>query len=190
MVRLSVFALIGAALAGAPAAADPWIEEIRLGVVAHDLSENTEDGPQITLEALFKTPGFLEPLWAPEPFLYGSFNTQGFTNLGAVGLAWDRQFSQRWSGEFAFGFAYHDGVTDVNDRPPDDPIRIFNAENRALLGSNWLFRTAFGLDYDIGERWGVGIYYEHFSNGGILGDGDRNQGLDEAGARLRYRFGG
>ena len=75
------------------------------------------------------------------------------------------------------------------DLPPGDPDRIRIAETRALLGSDWLFRSQIGADYMMTERWAVGAYYEHFSHGQILGNG-RNQALDEFGVRLGYHFGG
>ena len=71
---------------------------------------------------------------------------------------------------------------------PDDPDRIRLAGSRALLGSRFLFHTQLGVDYAVTPRLAVGVYYEHFSNGQILGQG-RNQGLDEIGARLSWRFG-
>ena len=172
----------------APASAQ-IVEEIRFGVVAHDVANQTEDGPQIALEALFASPDFLSIIGSPRPYLYGSFSTQGFTNLGAAGLNWTANLSQRFSVEGALGISYNDGVEDVTDRDPGDPFRIRTAETRALLGSHWLFHTRLGADYALNERWAVGAYYEHFSHGQILADG-RNQALDEVGVRIGYRFGG
>ncbi len=188
MLRFLLAAAAPAVLLAAPASAQ-LIEEIRLGVVAHDVVDHAEDGPQIAVEALFASPDFLSVIGSPRPYLYGSFNTQGYTNLGAAGLNWtwapgDGPFSI----EGAFGLSYNDGVEDVVDLPPDDPYRIETAATRALLGSNWLFHSRLGVDYALTERWAVGAYYEHFSHGQILASG-RNQALDEFGVRVGYRFG-
>lgn len=165
-----------------------WIDEIRVGVVAHDVVDHAEDGPQISVEALFESPGFLEPIFSPRPYLYGSFNTQGYTNLGAAGLNWTIVEFDRLSLEGAVGISYNDGVKDVTDLPPDDPYRIETAATRALLGSKWLFHSRLGADYAITDQWAVGVYYEHFSHGQIIASG-RNQALDEVGVRIGYRFG-
>ncbi|MGJ3230932.1 MAG: outer membrane protein [Oceanicaulis sp.] len=176
-----------AAFAAAPVHAQ-LVEELRVAVVAHDVVDHAEDGPQIGLEALFKSPDFLEPIFSPRPYVYASISTQGYTDLFAAGLNWTGRPTDRWSIEGAFGLSYNDGVSDVVDLDPGDPVRIETARTRALLGSEWLFHSRLGTDYALTERWAVGVYYEHFSHGQILGDG-RNQALDEVGVRLGYRFG-
>ncbi len=77
MVRF-VAALVALSLTGAANAQSPGygIEEIRLGVAAHDLTDHTEDGPQIVGDLLFASPDFLEPIWSPRPFLSASISTQ------------------------------------------------------------------------------------------------------------------
>lgn len=176
-----------AACAAAPGHAQ--LSELRVGVVAHDVIDHAEDGPQIGLEALFESPGFLKPVGAPRPYVYASLSTQGYTNLAAAGLNWTARPTPRWSIEGALGLSYNDGVEDIVDLAPDDPVRIEIARTRALLGSEWLFHTRLGTDYALTERWAVGVYYEHFSHGQILASG-RNQALDEIGVRLGYRLGG
>jgi lipid A 3-O-deacylase len=176
------------ALAAAPVHAQ-LVEEVRVAVVGHDLVDHAEDGPQIGLEALFKSPDFLAPIGAPRPYVYASLSTQGYTNLVATGLNWTGRFGDRWSIEGAFGISYNDGVDDIVNLAPNDPVRIETARTRALLGSEWLFHSRLGADYALTEQWAIGAYYEHFSHGQILASG-RNQALDEFGVRLGYRFGG
>lgn len=177
-----------AALALTAAAAEAQISEIRVGIVAHDLARNIEDGVQISGQLVFDSPGFLAPVWSPRPYLYGSFNSAGNTNLAAAGMLWTASLSERWSLGTGLGIAYHDGVRDISQLPPSDPDRIRLAGSRALLGSRFLFHTQLGVDYAVTPSVAVGVYYEHFSNGQILGQG-RNQGLDEFGARISWRFG-
>lgn len=187
MIRTGASAL--ALLIAGAAGAEAQLDELRLGLVAHDVVDHAEDGPQVSVEALFSSPDFLARVWSPRPYLYGSFSTQGYTNLVAAGLAWDGHLTDRLRIEGSLGISYNDGVSDVVDLPPGDPDRIRIAETRALLGSDWLFRSQIGADYMMTERWAVGAYYEHFSHGQILGNG-RNQALDEFGVRLGYHFGG
>lgn len=180
--------LAACALAALSAAAHAQISETRLGLLDHDVYNRTETGLQVTGQILFDSPDLLEVIWSPRPYLYGSFNTDGWTNLGAAGLEWRGHFTESLSAGLGFGIAYHDGARDISHLDPGDPDRIRLAGTRALLGSRFLFHTQFGLDYALTERWAAGVVYEHFSNGQILGQG-RNQGLDEIGVRLSYRFG-
>ncbi len=188
MLKPFILAAAAAAAGATPAFAGGPLSEVRLGVAAHDLTEPAEDGPQIVAEALFDSPGFLQPLGAPRPYVAGSFNTQSFTNLGSAGLAWNIRPVERLRLEASFGVTYHDGVTDIPEgSAPDDPDRIRIAETRALLGSHWLFRSQFAADFALSDRLHAGVFYEHYSHGQILGSG-RNQGLDEVGVRLTYAF--
>lgn len=179
-----VMGLLGLA---APASGQS-VEEFRLGVVAHDVVDHAEDGPQISAELVFASPDFLSGIYSPRPYIYGSFSTQDYTNLIATGLSWTGDVTDRFSIEGSFGISYNDGVDDIVHLPPDDPYRIETANTRALLGSDWLFHTRLGVDYDLSESWALGVYYEHFSHGQILAEG-RNQALDEVGVRLSYSFG-
>jgi len=78
-------ALAAACVLGAPAHAQ--LSELRGGVAAHDVYNGREDGVQIIAEVLFDSPDFLNWAYSPRPYIMGSFNTSGLTNLGAVGLA-------------------------------------------------------------------------------------------------------
>ena len=189
MTRLGLAALAAACLAAPAIADDERGTEIRLGVTAHDLADHVEDGPNVTVDALFASPDFLDVIWSPRPYLYGSFNTNGLTNFGATGLAWNWAFSENWNFEFRTGLSYNDGVEDIDpNSPPDDPTRIRLATTRSLMGNEILFHNAIGLDYDLNDHWSVGAYYEHISHGQILASG-RNQALDNAGIRVGYRWG-
>jgi len=178
-----------ALLAGAAQADDDRGMEIRLGVTAHDLADHVEDGPNVTVDLLFASPDMLNAIWSPRPYLYGSFNTEGLTNFGAAGLAWNWEFADNFNFEFRTGLSYNDGVEDIDpNSPPNDPTRIRLATTRALLGNEILFHNAFGVDYDLNDSWSIGAYYEHISHGQILASG-RNQALDNAGVRIGYRWG-
>ena len=185
-----MMAAAGVALLAGTAQAEDRGMEFRLGVTAHDLADHVEDGPNVTAEILFGSPDFLSAIWSPRPYVYGSFNTNGLTNFGAAGLAWNIPVGERLHFEIKEGLSYNDGVVDIDQSsPPGDPERIRLATTRSLMGSHYLFHTSVGVDYDINDRWAIGAYYEHVSHGQILAKG-RNQALDNAGFRLSYRFGG
>lgn len=190
MMKSAILALSGAALLGSAALADDERGyEFRLGVTAHDLSDHVEDGPNITVDLLFASPDFLDVIWSPRPYLYGSFNTNGLTNFGGTGLAWNWEFAENFNFEFRTGLTYNDGVVDIDpNSPPGDPTRIRLATTRSLMGNEILFHNAFGVDFDLNDHWSIGAYYEHISHGQILASG-RNQALDNAGIRLGYRWG-
>ena len=86
MLRIAA-ALAALTLTSAASAQSPGfgIEEIRLGIAAHDLTDHTEDGPQIVGDVLFSSPDFLEPVWSPRPFVSANISTQGYTNLPCRG---------------------------------------------------------------------------------------------------------
>jgi lipid A 3-O-deacylase len=188
MIRGLMAAAAAVFLAGAAQADDDGME-FRFGITAHDLSDHVEDGPNYTAEILFASPDFLDGIWSPRPFLYGSFNSNGLTNFGTAGLAWDFELAENVDFEYAFGLSYNDGVTDIDPTaPPGDPNRIRLATTRSLMGNEILFYNAFGVGFDLSESWTLGVYYEHISHGQILASG-RNQALDNAGVRIGYRFG-
>jgi lipid A 3-O-deacylase len=183
-------AVLAAAAAAGPAHA---VEEVRVGVMAHNIrviepkNANKEAGPNIEGEAVFGSPGFLHWAASPRPYVMASYNTQGETSFAAIGLEWRWRFADGWAFEPGLGYAIHDGK--LNDPYPNGtPQAQQYQDEHVLLGSRDLFRTSLVLDKDIGESWGVQVIYEHLSHGQILGHG-RNQGLDEAGVRLRYSFG-
>ncbi len=177
----------------ASAAKADIIDEARLGAAIHALDFNggepaVEDGVNISGEILFASPGVFRYILSPRPFVHGSLNTVGDTSFYGAGLAWEQHFlGDRFMGEIDFGIARHDGV--LEPPPLGDPRRDAVIADHALLGSRYLFRVAVAGGVKLGERWRAQVFYEHLSNGQILGDGPHNQGLDNLGVRLGYRFG-
>jgi lipid A 3-O-deacylase len=168
------------------------LDEIRIGVVQHNMcvldcdNADKEGGPNINGEIVFKSPDLLDFVWSPRPYIVASVNTAGDTSFGGAGLEWEWKLAEGWSFEPGFGYVIHDGELEFpypQGDPRNDPI----SARKVFLGSRDLFRTNLSLNRDIGEKWGVQLMYEHLSHGQILGDG-RNQGLDNVGVRVRYRF--
>ena len=191
MIRIAAFLLIASFTTGR-ASAD-IVSELRFGVMQENVcvldcnNANKEPGQSVNTELLFTSPDFLDLIWSPKPYLMGSLNTHGDTSFGGVGLHWSFPFSGNWTFEPSVGYVIHDGELE-SPFPHGDPEGDAFTKDHVLLGSRDLFRTTFGLHYTIDETWGAGIVYEHLSHGQILGKG-RNQGLDNIGIRLSYKFG-
>lgn len=186
-------ALLTAILTTLSAAASADVDEIRFGVVQHNMcvldcdNADKEGGPNLNGEIVFDSPGFLSLVWSPRPYVMGSYNTAGDTSFGGVGLLWNWDFARDWSFETGVGYVVHDGELTFpypQGDPRNDPI----SESKVFLGSRDLFRTTFSLNRDLAGPWGVQVMYEHLSHGQILGNG-RNQGLDNIGVRVIYALG-
>ncbi|MDX2233326.1 MAG: acyloxyacyl hydrolase [Hyphomonadaceae bacterium] len=189
---LGLFGLaLGAGFATAgPAAA---LEEIKAGVLGHNIcisacsNANKEDGPVIDVQLNFRSPGVLRAVGSPRPYVSASPNVSGDPSFVAAGLEWRWEFAEGWAFTPGLGYALHNGETQ-NPFPNGTPqSTAFNNDN-VLYGSEDLFRTSLGLTRDLGETWRVEGFVVHYSHGQILGNG-RNQGVDQAGVRLGYRFG-
>ena len=167
----------------AHAAGPPWIDEGKLGVLAHDvrfLGNHVEPGADVNVEVLFPAPAFLKFLWSPRPHLGFSVNTAGATDYAYTGLTWS---GRPWRPLLAlpealfiagsFGGAIHDGH--LNTAPPE----------RKLLGSRLLFRESAEVGYQLTHGLSVSIMLDHMSNAGLA---THNQGLTDFGARLGFQF--
>ena len=187
----TVFLAAAAAALVAPAA-NAQIDSVRLGVMKHNIcvsdckNADKESGVNINGELRFAAPDWLGWAWSPHPYVMASLNTDGNTSYGGVGLEWDWQFAPGWRLEPGFGYVIHDGAINNPYGSGNQQAADF-AEDHVLLGSKDLFRTSLALTYDIAPAWAVQGIYEHLSHGQILGTG-RNQGLDEIGVRVLWRF--
>lgn len=186
-------AAFGAAMVLAPAA-EAGVDEVHVGVMAHNIcvtdckNAYKEEGPNLELQASFDSPSFLRWAGSPQPYIVASINLGSDTSFAAVGLEWRWELAEGWALEPGFGYAVHNGKTD-NPFPNGSPEAAQFAEQHLLLGSEDLFRTSIGLTYDFEGPMEAQLFFEHLSHGQILGDG-RNQGVDQIGIRLGYRFGG
>lgn len=189
---LAAFAWTIAACAGDAAAESAIVDEVKLGVLYHDIGvfgDNLEDGADVNAEILFAAPGWFydanQPAWvnsllAPRPHIGVSVNTEGDTSQFYFGLTWDADLFvdilQPGDGLFATfgaGGAVHDGKLDTND--PD----------RKSLGSRVLFHLSTEIGYRFSERFSLAAYLEHSSNANLA---DRNDGFDNLGLRLGIGF--
>ncbi|MCF6293670.1 MAG: acyloxyacyl hydrolase [Robiginitomaculum sp.] len=169
------------------------VEEVRLGVFDHDVdvtgnkAGGKEGGVNIAGEVVFASPDFLTWAYSPRPFVNLSINTDGLTNFGGAGLAWQTDIGDKFFAEFDFGIVYHNGIVNLSPDPAD-PVRTRLDTTRVILGSDLLFRPVFAFGIHVNDQWDASIVFEHLSHGQILGRG-RNEGLDNIGIRLSRKFG-
>ncbi len=193
IVKSLITSLVITGVCLADSASAGVVSEIRGGVAAHSIDINggdpsPENGVNLSGEVLFKSPKIFRYLLSPRPYVHGSLNLEGDTSFYGGGLAWEHHvFHDRIVGEFDFGIDRHDGILDLP--PVGDPLRETIRTERVLLGSRYLFRVGVGVGVKLDKHWRAQVFYEHLSNGDILGSSNRNQGLDNVGVRLGYRFG-
>lgn len=184
MFRATVAAALALAATAAAAQDRPAggiVSEVKAGILAHDvplLTFHAEPGMAINAEVLFRSPEILDVIWSPRPHLGTTISVEGETDQVYAGLTWTFQPFDR--GRLApvristfGGGALHDGQTDTPT--PDEKS----------LGSPVLFRFGAEIGYDINERLSVSAFYAHISNAFLA---DRNEGLDNAGVRIGWRF--
>ncbi len=184
------FALMGVGLAmiAAPHRAQAGVlDEVWAGGFAHDVSDldhGKESGSgDVQIEVDSVRPGFLRILGAPRLNATLSLNSAGLTNFGSVGLTWDHRLLGPIYGSLDLGFGLNDGVANA----PTGPRGDYELNHRLIVGSKVLFREAAGLDWRFAGRWSVGAEFVHLSNGLILTH-HYNQGINDVGLRLGYRF--
>jgi lipid A 3-O-deacylase len=184
MIRCVIaVALVFAVLAGSAAAQSRVIDEVKIGVLAHDVAlfdEHVENGADINFETLFVSPDFLSFIGSPRPHLGGSVNTAGNTDTGYFGLTWSITLFENLLAPgddvFAnatFGGAFQNGY--ISTAPP----------GHKALGSWALFRESFELGYQVTPLFSVSAFVDHMSNANLA---PQNAGLTDAGIRFGFKF--
>jgi len=180
MKRLA-FAVALLAIPGAASA--QIVDEVRVGVLAHDIGlfgGNAEDGVDLNAETRFGSPSFLRWAFSPRPHLGVSINTSGATSQVYFGLTWTatlfRDVFVRGDGlfvELGLGGAVHDGKIDTQ--------RV----DRKSLGSRVLFRESLELGWAFTPSQSISFMLDHMSNANLA---ERNEGLDNFGVRYGLKF--
>ncbi|HEV2300689.1 MAG TPA: acyloxyacyl hydrolase [Stellaceae bacterium] len=166
-----------------PAMQMPLINEVKTGVLAHDvgfLGDHIETGADINLEVLFNSPDFLHAIGSPRPMVGGDINTSGKTSNGYFGLTWGITLIQDlfgWGGSVygngGLGAAINDGFGD------NAPV------GRKDLGSPVLFHLSLELGYQFTPTLSVSAFLDHMSNANLA---NHNAGITNAGARFGVKF--
>ena len=180
-------------LAGANAAEAKVIEGVAVGALVHSVpaadikNSHKEHGADIQGEIQFARPAFLE--WTKiHPYVIASLNTDGDTSYVGFGWNWDFRWGQdkRWGFQPILGYVVHNGDTQ-DPYPKSDPRYGPYFNEHLLLGSRDLFRLGLAGSRKFGDHMEGQVLLEHLSHGYILGD-EVNQGVDNLGARLIYKF--
>ena len=177
--------LLGGSAALAPAAAQTRIfDELKVGVLAHDVSvfgHHKESGGDVNLELLFTSPDFLRILGSPRPHIGTDVNSDGNTSQFYAGLTWHLTLLPSFIGradplyvEASLGGAIHNGEAEGPDNP-----------NEKRLGSVALFRESLELGWKFTDFQTIGIYMDHISNASLA---EHNEGLTSLGLRMGFKF--
>jgi hypothetical protein len=160
------------------ALADPLIQELKIGVLAHDVPDlwsgfrAEPNSVDINIEAL---------LFPSLPFFGGSIRPAIGASISTDGATSDAYIDARWQYETACGLffglglgaAVHDGQLQLEDW------------DRKALGSRVLFHIPAEVGYRFDEHNSVSAYFEHMSNAYTVSP---NEGMDRLGIRYGYRF--
>ncbi|MGA6925117.1 MAG: acyloxyacyl hydrolase, partial [Desulfosarcina sp.] len=158
--------------------ADPLINEIRIGVMAHDVATRAnkhEDGSDLNGEFFFRSPSadFIRFIGSPRPSIGISVNHKNDTSQLYSGLNWDVRFIDRLFLSFGLGGAIHNGELQSTD--PDSQ----------RLGSRALFRVAVATGVNINKRLNVSAMFDHVSNGRLAYP---NNGLEKFGIQFGFTY--
>lgn len=179
--------------------------EVLLGVFEHDTTfvgnaiglgaAGREDGVDVQLGYRTDRIEGLRLLGRPQAHALLSLNSENTSNFVAVGFDWRIELGK--PGGFylrpGMGLAYTDGKAGL---PPANAPGLSDEERarrtelyytRIDFGSRVLFEPELALGYDINDSWSAELSYTHLSNGQVFHQG-KNQGLDDAGVRLVYKF--
>jgi lipid A 3-O-deacylase len=168
---------IFANLLSPPPAAPDNSFEARLGAFAHAVGSNEQGSVDSNMELLFpRLPipvpaeyGFL----VPRPQIGGMINTDGKTSYAYAGVVWTLNITPRFFLEPMFGGAVHNGELDTPD------------PTRNSLGCVQLFHTGLSTGFRLSDHWTILGTWDHISDARLC---DRNQGINDYGIKLGYRF--
>jgi lipid A 3-O-deacylase len=175
--KISFLALSVVALA-ATAHADPLVDELKIGVLAHDVPDlwsgfrAEPDSADINIEAIF-SPSVAFLGGVIRPALGASINTEGNTS--------NVYLDARWQLEAACGVFLGLGV---GGTVHNGQLKLDNPDEKAL-GSRVLFHIPVELGYRFDAHNSIEAYFEHMSNANTSSP---NEGMDRLGIRYGYRF--
>ncbi len=174
-------------MCGAGEARAQLIDEVRVGLLDHDtgfIGSSKEDGVDLAIEAFSQPIEALDFIGSPRVVVGAIVNSENQTNQIYAGLTAQWMFADDVfhadDGFYVEGLvavAYHDGKVDVRSTPED-------AEWKSH-GSEFLFRTGFGVGYRFNETWSLTATFAHISNANLA---QPNQGANDVGLRLGMRF--
>ena len=179
LIAMSLFVVLCATSAMAQSV--PFVREVKLGVVAHDVPGlwsgfRLEQGIGVNGEVILSPEvaflgGHLRPA------LGGTYTIptrdRGVTSKAYADVRWMFEAQNGLFLSLGIGAAIHDGLLDSGD------------VNRKWLGRRALFHFPLELGWRFDARQSISIYFDHISNGYTT---KFNEGLDTLGLRYGYRF--
>lgn len=172
------------------------VAELRAGLNIHDIeilglgaNKEKENSLAINGEIVFEEPDFLKWALSPQPYIGGTYNLEGNTSYGGLGLLWRQNFGEKFYGDFSFGLVIHNGNLEFPRPTTPAEAAIFQEQTAQNIefGSRILFRQQFALGYRFNETYSTEFFIEHLSHGNILSSRS-NEGLDVIGGRIAKRF--
>ena len=171
-------AVLAVVAAGPAQAAMGILDEAKLGILDHDVAigaDHKEPGAGINGEALFVSPAFLAPIWAPRPHLGINASSAGKNSYAYAGLTWTANFIDAIFADLGLGGAIHDG--------PD--VSSVETRDHKGLGTRVLFHESVEIGYRFTRTWNIAAYIDHVSNADL---GKHNPGITNVGMRIGYVF--
>lgn len=199
-ILLAAVAAIGLAASAGPSSAG----EVFVGLYAHNVTfigdnigigaVKREDGEDIHFGYRTDRINALWWLLKPQAYAFASINDRGASDFYAAGLAWPVSlFHTAFYIRPGIGLAYTDGETSLPP-PAQAGLTPQQVQQRLVFNAHHLdfgdpvqFEPELALGYHLDHHWSVELSYTHISNGQIFHHGE-NEGLDDAGGRLIYKF--
>lgn len=194
-------AVLAATALGGPRA---MAGEALIGLYAHDVTflgdtfgvgaAGREDGADIMLGLRSDRIEALRAIGRPQAHAMVSVNTDGTSHFAAAGLSWPIPLYGQLYFRPGIGLAYTTGKTNLPPAnvpglsPAEFDRRLHLYNTRIDFGSKVLFQPELAIGLRLSERVSLEASWVHLSNGRILGNSRKNQGLDDAGMRLAWRF--
>lgn len=172
------FSLAPLALFSAPAIAG----EAYGGVYAHAVDtpftfDTGEGGVDLQLGYRFAEIEALGAIGKPQPYVFGSVNSDGDTNFAGVGLSWKAELGSIYVRP-GVGLVFHDAPS-----LRVDPV----TRMRTDLGSRVLFEPEIALGTQLNDRWSIEASWVHISNARLF-NSEQNPGIDTMGLRVNLRM--
>ena len=205
-VLFAAAAALGAIWAGSASA-----DEVFVGVYAHNVTfvgdnigigaVKREDGEDFDIGYRTNPINALWFLGKPEVHAFVAINSRRTggeakegSDFAAAGFDWPiTLFHTPFYIRPGIGLAYTDGEFNLpaSNAPGLTAVqtqqRLILHFSRLDFGDPWQFEPEFALGYRISHHWSTEFSYTHISNGQIFHHG-KNEGLDDAGLRLNYKF--
>ena len=145
--------------------------EYRVGLSMHDVERRIEGGPALSIEKIFDRPDWWHR-YAGRPHIGTQISLANHTHLFYAGSTWNLFQKNKFSGELAFGAAFHTGNEEIK-------------QGELGYGCKVNFRELIAFGYDISDTQKIQLSAQHMSNGSLC---DPNQGLTSVGLRFAWKL--